>query len=379
MIAGLGVGGAELMLKRLVLVREGEARDGTVHSVISLGELGEVGARLRAEGIAVEALGMRSALGVPRALFRLRERIAALRPDVVQTWMYHADLLGGLAARAAGARPVVWGIRASTMVQGTSRGTRIVRSLCARLSAQLPAAIICAAQEARRVHAAIGYDDSRMLVIPNGFDLPAPVPAAATAALRAACGWGGDELVIGTVGRFDPYKDYANFVRAASHVAVAEPRARFLMVGKGLSPDNAELMGWITRAGLAQRVALLGARSDVPECLAALDVFVLPSCSEGFPNVVGEAMAMGVSCVVTDVGDAALLVGDTGTVVPPRDATALGEAILGMLSLGAEGRTAAGARARERIRAEFPMTRTRERFAAVHARVAASVAARMVA
>lgn len=370
-IAGLGVGGAELMLHRLAATSARGSEGLYRHTVISLGEVGVVGELMRAEGVAVEALGMRTALQAPIVLWRLRNRLRALAPNVVQTWMYHADLLGGLAARLAGIPRVIWGIRTSTMVKGTSRSTAFVRWLCARLSAQVPAVIVCAAEAARRVHEEIGYDARRMVVIPNGFELPESPSDSSTRELRAGLGWTGDEVVVGTVGRFDPYKDYATFVAASALVAKREPRARFLMIGRGLDQGNAELTGWIARAGLAERFVLLGGRSDVNACLAAMDVFVLPSRSEGFPNVVGEAMAAGVPCAVTDVGDAALLVGDTGEVARPLDAASLAAAIGTLLAMPAAERRARGARGRERIRAEFSMDRARERFLAVHARVAA--------
>lgn len=368
MIAGLGVGGAEHMLRRLILSSQG-ATD-TEHRVVSLTTVGEVGAMLQRAGIVVEALGMRSGAAAPLGVGGVRRRIREFRPDVVQGWMYHGDLLGGLAARLEGQGRVLWGIRASEMVPGTPLTTRLTRWLCARLSSRLPDLIVCAAEAARRVHAAAGYDASKMLVIPNGFDVAAAAVAPGDAReLRASLGWAGDELVVGTVGRFDPYKDYETFVRAAALVAAREPRARFLMVGRGLDAENAELAAWISRAGIAPRFALLGGRTDVARCLAAMDAFVLSSASEGFPNVVGEAMAAAVPCVVTDAGDAASLVGDTGTVVAPRDPAALAGGIARMLDLPSAERRGLGARARARIVAEFSLERARDRFEGVYRRV----------
>ncbi len=368
-IAGLGVGGAELVLKRLVLAAH-DSRYFAQHSVVSLGEQGVVGAQLREAGVPVESLGIRSTRHVPSAVLRLRNRLLTLKPNVVQTWMYHGDLLGGVAAHLAGIAGVVWGVRASALIDGTPRTTRIARWSCARLSSRIPAVIVCAAEAARRAHVAFGYDASRMVVIPNGFEIPAQAKHAGVAAFRALLGWSADELVIGTVGRFDPYKDFPNFVASAVLVAKREPRARFLMIGSGLDENNAKLMSWIVRAGLGSRFALLGTRGDIPACMAAMDVFVLPSRSEGFPNVVGEAMAMGVPCVVTDVGDAALLVGKTGEVVVPENAEALSIAICRLLALPDSERRSLGRQARSRIEAEFSMGCALERFAAVYERAA---------
>lgn len=356
------------MLKRLVLATKGSPYN-FQHTVISLSDLGPVGAQLRDAGVAVEALGMRSVLQVPSVILALRDRFLVMKPDIVQTWMPHGNLLGGLAARLAGIPRVIWGIRSSVITADTSHLTRFAIWSCARLSSLIPAVIVCAAEAARRTHEGIGYDATRMVVIPNGFDMPVPEDHAEMDAFRALLGWSGSELVIGTVGRFHPHKDYTNFVEAAVLVAQREPRARFLMIGSGLDEHNAVLVSWIVRAGLRSRFALLGVRGDIPQCMAAMDVFVLPSLTEGFPNVVGEAMAVGVPCAVTDVGDSALLVGDTGEIAPPKNAAALAAATCRLLGMQASDRRLLGGRARLRIDAEFSMERVCERVAAIYERV----------
>ncbi|MES2300365.1 MAG: glycosyltransferase [Pseudomonadota bacterium] len=367
-IAGLDADGAELMLKRLIVASAREG--GHEHAVVSLTTLGPVGAQLRACGIDVQAIGMRSPLSIPRALWRLLRLMRAARPDIVQTWMYHADLLGGLAARAAGCRNVIWGIRSTDVKGGISRSTAMVRRLCAPLSRWVPRAIVCAADASRRAHIASGYDGSTMEVIPNGFDLTRlTATPEQRAQLRQHCGFAHDDVVIGVVGRFNRDKDHANFVRAVGMLA-ARPGLRFLMVGRGLDPDNAELSGWVAATGQAERFVLLGQRSDVPVCLAAMDVFCLPSRTEGFPNVVGEAMAMGLPCVVTDVGDAAMLVDAHGLVVQKEDPGALARGLDEMLDRAPEVRRALGAAARARINAQFSIERARERYDALYDRLA---------
>lgn len=357
-IVGLGVGGAEQMLNRLVLAN---SRDHE-HIIVSLTTRGEIGAALADAGIHVEALGLRSGRDLPGVVWRLRRRIRDVRPDIVQTWMYHGDLLGGLAARMAGHRAVVWGIHASQMLAGTPRTTRAARWLCARLSSRIPASIVCVAETSRRVHEAIGYDPSRMVVLPNGFATGGVAEPSRVREFRESLGWSEEELVIGTVGRFDPYKDYPNLLRAAARVAAREPRARFLLVGRGLDASNAALVGWLAQHDLAGRFALLGSRTDVPLCLAAMDVFVLSSRSEAFPLVVGEAMGAAIPCVVTDVGDVASVVAHTGRVVPPEDAGALAGALIDMLALPVASRRALGAAARRRIEDEFSLEHTIDRY-----------------
>jgi glycosyltransferase involved in cell wall biosynthesis len=364
-IVGLNVGGAELMLKRLV--EPHPVSSGVTHEVITLTDVGVVGAQLQAAGIRVHALGMHSALSAPIAIFKLVHFIRKNKPTIVQTWMYHADLLGGLAARLAGNRNVIWGVRTTNVQAGGTAATTFVMHLCSYLSRWIPRIIVCAADASRRAHEEVGYDSSRMTVIPNGFDLAS---LAATkeqgSALRAACGIEPDNVVVGMLGRFNPAKDQKNFVDAAGRIARGHAKVRFLMVGRGLDMPNTELKAWIDRTGFGSRFILLGERSDVGVCLRAMDMFCLSSRTEGFPNVVGEAMAVGVPCVVTDVGDAAMLVANTGFVVPKEDPVALAAGFEEMLKLDHEQRAALGEKAKQRITGNFTIERARQRFESIY-------------
>lgn len=370
-IVGLQTGGAELMLQRLL--RAQRAAGEVPATVVSLTELGVVGQRLRDEGFEVLALQMRSPLGVWRVWLRLRALLRRYRPDLVQCWMVHADLLGGLAARAAGIHAIVWGVR-TTDFSINPPATRAVRWLCARLSSRVPHTIVCAATASLRAHVEAGYDARRMLVIPNGFDAAVWRPDAPRgAALRAELGLPADAPVVGCIGRFHAAKDFRNFVVAAGQVAARLPGCRFLMVGRDLDRSNTALRAWLDDTGHAAAFVLAGERHDVGACMNALDVFVLSSRSEGFPNVVGEAMATARPCVVTDVGDAAALLGTTGRVVPARDPSALAAAIFELLILPSEERAALGQAARARLVAEFSLQRTAERFTALQHSVVEAV------
>jgi len=170
---------------------------------------------------------------------------------------------------------------------------------------------------------------------------------------RAAFSIGDDDIVVGTVGRFDPLKDYRNFVRSAAVLAAQVERVKFLMVGPGMDSGNKLLQGWLRESEFAHKFVLAGESNDIPRCLAAMDVFCLSSSNEGFPNVVCEAMAMNVPCVVTDAGDAAEIVSDTGIVVAPRDSKALAEALQTMLNKGAAERSRLGELARHRIEKRY--------------------------
>jgi glycosyltransferase involved in cell wall biosynthesis len=364
-ITGLDVGGAELMLKRLIEAHHGNAN--YRHVVISLITIGKVGQQLQALGVEVQAMGMRSPLDIPVVVWQLVRLIRATRPDIVQTWMYHADLIGGLAARLAGNRNVVWGVRCTAIPQRVPSTTHLVVSLCSWLSRLLPSVIVCCAESVRVVHAEKGYDQKKMVVIPNGYDLKHfnKNPMLRRKA-RAAFGIGDDEVVVGTVGRFDPLKDYRNFVRSAMVLASQVERLKFLMVGPGMHSGNKVLWAWLADSESVHKFVLAGESNDIPGCLAAMDVFCLSSSKEGFPNVVCEAMAMNVPCVVTRAGDAAEIVADTGIVVAPDDSKVLTEALRMMLSKGPTERLRLGELARLRIEKHYTIEIASARFEAIY-------------
>lgn len=367
-IVGLGVGGAELALKRLLEAHKDNHN--YLHSVISLTTTGDVGQQLQMLGFEIRALGMQSALNIPVTLWKLIRLLRTEEPHIVQTWMYHADLLGGFAARLAGIRNVVWGIRSTNIDAKGSRATTIVRQVCAALSHYLPHTIVCVAHAAWQSHVAVGYDANRMVVIPNGFDfLRLHATAEQRQALRNHCHFENNDLVVGFLGRFHPDKGQHNFVQAAGFLAKKYEDVRFLMVGRDLDASNLQLNQWISDTGFADRFVVLGERSDVPICLAAMDVFCLSSQTEAFPNVVAEAMAMGLPCVVTDVGDAAMLVADTGVVVPKENPEALAIGVGQLLAMPYVARHLLGQKARSRIQTEFSMARCTDRFEAVYQKV----------
>jgi len=374
-IIGLNAGGAEHVLRRLI-----ESHHGSLefqHSVVSLTDLGELGSVLIAQGIEVQVMGMRRITNVPSITLKLTKLIRQRKPDLVQTWMYHADAIGGVAARAAGNRKVIWGIRGTDMIKGTAYSTYVIRRICALLSRVVPAIIVCVAEASRAAHVAIGYERSKMVVIPNGFELPdAGALEEQRRAFRAEHGWSEDEFVVGCVGRFNYYKDHANFVEAGGLLAKRYPSARFLMVGKGLDFSNAELRNLIERTGSPDKFTLLGYRDDVLNCLTGLDAFCLSSRSEGFPNVLGEAMSVGVPCVATDVGDVRTLLSHTGIVVPKENASALCAGLVHVLELPRTARIALGQSGRDRIIAEFSAGKARERFETIYMSLAECAIAR---
>lgn len=360
-ITGLSTGGAERMLLKVV---SGLRADFEPH-VVSLGGRGDLAAAFESIGVPVHALGMRGALDAPRAIAALAARFRRLRPQVVSTWLYHADLVGGLAARAAGIGAVAWNIRnGSLSTRTTSRATRAVVALNGRLSRSVPRTILCCSEAARDIHVGLGFDAARFELIPNGFDLSEYRPdPGARAAVRAELELAPDAPLIGLVARWDPQKNHRGAIGAAARLLARRPDARFVLVGRGVDASNAALRDWIDATGAPHAFRLLGARADVARLTAAFDVATSTSTyGEAFPNVLGEAMACGVPCVATDVGDAACIVGDTGRVVPPADDRALAAAWEALLAMPAPGREALGTLARRRVTAHYDLGAVRRRY-----------------
>lgn len=352
-ITGLNNGGAEAVLYRLCT-----NDTGATHTVISLMDMGKYGPMLEKAGITVHCLNMPQGKVTLSGLRKLYTLLKKAKPDAVQTWMYHADLIGGVIAKLAGVKKVFWGIHHSNLEPDKSkRSTIAIAKLCARLSKRVPMGIVCCADEALAVHAAIGYDKRKISVIYNGYSLDQfNINSDSGNAVKQELNIAHAPLVLGLVGRFDPQKDHANLLNALALLKEKHKDFACLLVGADINPDNTELYGQIKRLGLLEHVRLLDQRSDIPAVMNALDVHVLSSTTEGFPNVVAEAMACGTPCVTTDVGDAALIVGDTGWVVPPSNPEQLFEAITKALNEKQTNADAWNARqqaARQRIEDNF--------------------------
>jgi len=369
-IIGLDVGGAELMLKRLVELHINNPRYS--HTVVSLSDVGVVGQQLRELGVEVIALGFNSFFQLPRIFFSLVRLVRCQRPDIVQTWMYHADLIGGLAARLAGCRRVIWGVRNTDLFPGSgvSKTTGWTMKLCAILSGFIPHKILCVARQTKITHADAGYALKKMTVIPNGFDVDAYKPDLDIRhRIRHSLNVSPDTLIIGSVGRFNEYKDHRSFVLALASLASAYSKTRFLLVGRDVDSDNVTLMRWIEETGHADRFILLGERSDMPAIFASMDIFCLHSKSEGFPNVLGEAMCMGLPSVATDVGDAGILLGDAGLLVSPQDPEALMQALLSLIQSSPDARESLGNIARERIKKNYSIEGMKHQYEDLYQKV----------
>jgi len=353
-VTGLLTGGAEMMLYK-VLSRWDRRRFRA--RVISLSQSGFIADRIMSLGIPVHTLGMSLQRPDPRPPWRLARWLRLDPPDIVQTWMYHADLIGGVAARLVTDAPVLWGIRTGPLEDRSfKRSTLLTLRACAHLSRFVPARILCCSEAGRQQHADLGYDDSKMIVVPNGFDLDAYRPdEEARRSVRRELGIPEGAPLVGMVARWDPLKDHATFLAAAARLRAVMPGVRFLLCGREIDWTNRQLAEVADREGVRDCIHLLGQREDVPRLTAALDVATLSSISEGFSNVIGEAMACGVPCVVTNVGDSGLIVGDTGYTVRARDPERLAGAWRRMLTLPPDEKAALGRAALARVKERFSL------------------------
>jgi glycosyltransferase involved in cell wall biosynthesis len=368
-IAGLQADGAETVLHSITSRMDANRFE---NEVISLTDLGPMAARLTASGIPVRALGMRRGVANPLRILQLADWLKKSKPQVVQTWMYHADLIGGTAACLAGKLPVVWGIHHTNLdPDQNKRSTIWTARACAWLSRRLPERIVCCSEASREAHARFGYSEQKMQVIPNGFDLRRFHPdAEARLGLRQELEIPADALLIGMAARFHIQKGHRNFITAAASLHARLPDVHFVLCGKDVDESNSELTAWIKAAGLSTVCHLLGSREDMPRFFAALDVATSSSLSEAFPMAVGEAMACGTPCVVTDVGDSASIVGDTGKVAPASDPEALAAAWQEMLASGPAARQQMGQSARNRVEQRFNIGSIVERYQELYGRIA---------
>jgi glycosyltransferase involved in cell wall biosynthesis len=324
-ITGLNDGGAEGVLARLCL-----KSNCYTHVVISLMNCGKYGPILEAGGITVHCLNMSRTNLNPVLFLKLLILIRSEKPWAVQTWMYHADLLGGLAAKLVGIKRIFWGVRHSTMEKGKSKfSTILMARVCSLFSNLIPNKIICCAHSALKVHAMIGYKQSKMIVICNGFDFSHFKPDLNLRnKIRRELGYGDEKFLIGCVGRFDPQKGHSDLLEALAELFRLQIEFDCLLIGNGLTSDNTELANIIKSMGIENKVKLLGSRTDIPAIMNAIDLHVLASrYGEAFPNVVAEAMSCGTPCVVTDVGDAIEIVGDRKVTCQPYDPSSLASVI----------------------------------------------------
>ena len=340
------------------------SRDSLQSLVVSLKDQGTIGPSITNLGVPVECLHLRPSLPNPARFLSLVSLMREFRPQLVQGWMPHGNLAASLAQVASRIdAPVIWNVRMSLdAVDGEKTSTLGLIRLGALFSRH-PTKIIYNSFTGAKQHESHGYRATQSVVISNGFDCDLFRPD--ENAHNRVCqqlGLESKAALIGLVARFHPSKDHFGFLRAASLVSATHPESRFLLVGKGLAETERELATLISQLHLTGRVFLLGERTDTPQLTAGLDIACSSSAYEGFSNSIGEAMACGVPCVVTDVGDSAHLVVDTGLIVPARNPEALAHAIGQLIDAGPAKRKELGTTARRRIESEFSLPEIARRY-----------------
>ena len=352
LIRSLDYGGAERHLLTLCRALDKERFSLTVLHFYPGGRLED---ELKASGVHTISLDKGGRWDLLRFSFRLVRQLKAIRPHVIHSFLVEPNLLTVFLKPIFASTRVVWGVRASRVhfehYDWFSRVSFRLQCFFSRF-ADL---IIFNSERGRAFHLAEGFPADRSLVIYNGIDTETFKPERdAGQALRAELGVGPNAFLIGHVGRLDPMKDHPTLLRAAALVCRERPDARFLCVGTGAEDYARELHRLAAELGINGNVIWAGARADMPAVYSSLDLLVSSSFSEGFPNVIGEAMACGVPCVVTDTGDSALIVGETGCVVEPRNPSALAGAIISRME---RDREEWGRRARSRIQENFSVER----------------------
>jgi glycosyltransferase involved in cell wall biosynthesis len=361
-INDLSIGGAEMMLLRL-LSHKSRARFDPV--VVSLMDRGSLQARIEALGIAVYTAGMKPGMPTPASIWRLVRLTRKIKPDLIQGWLYHGSLAAQLAGLFVSRKiPVFWSIHCSiSSFEFEKRLTKAVVRMCA-LASRFASNIVFVSQTSRAQHAELGYNIKRSCVVPNGIDTKLFAPSKeARASVREELGLGPDTPLIGTIGRYNAMKDHASFLGAAARISKSYPNAHFMLAGRGLDDRNRAIAELTRSLQVQDRVHLLGERSDIARLVAALDIFVLSSAfGESFPIIVGEAMACAIPCVVTEVGDSGWMVGNTGRVVSPRDEGALQRSCEELLNMDREERARLGAAARTRVADLFSLSSVVARY-----------------
>lgn len=353
LITGLRSGGAENMLFRLLRSIDREKFHCTV---ISLTDEGALASEFRAIGITVHVLGIRSFASLARGVVRLIQYLNTHPCDVLQTWLYHADFMGLLVRLVKKGTKLLWNIRCSEVTAKDVPLTTLMLTRVLRSFSSIPDVVIVNSKAGLEFHESIGYRPLAWRIIYNGFDLSrfASEPNACRS-VRMSIGIAEDAPLVGFIARYDPMKDFPTFIRAMQLVAQRIPEVKIVMAGGGVTSQNKTLVGLCSEYGILDKVVMLGERSDIPALLPSFDVLVSSSRSEGFPNVIGEAMASSVPCVATAVGDTEVLIGECGRLLPPESPEALAKEVIELMCMPHEERLVLGKKARERIVEKFSM------------------------
>ncbi|MGL6337562.1 MAG: glycosyltransferase [Waterburya sp.] len=354
-ITGLNTGGAEMMLYKFLSRINREKFSPTVIAMLDGGIFVE---RIQAFNIPVHNLGMQEGIPNPRALLRLKRLLKQIQPDIIQGWMYHANLIAYLANIFSQRKvPVFWSIHHSVESLKAEKITLAATIKLTALVSRHVKQVVFSAEKGKNQHLRLGYCADNAIAISDNFDISKYQPASEPQFnLRKFLNLPESSILIGSIARYHPMKDHANLIDAAALIVDKYPNVHFILVGPNVDEKNLVLTGQIEQLGIANKVHLLGERQDIPALMTSLDIFTTSSAyGESFPNVLGEAMSCQIPCVSTNVGDSEVIVGDSGIVVPPRDPKALAEAWSKLISFDQNERKNLGEKARTRIKTYFDL------------------------
>ena len=327
-ITGLNDGGAEHTLFKIC-----KYDNLNKHIVISLTGPGKYFSLLKKLKIKVYCLKA-SFFSIHKFFFLIR-LLHLLNPDIVQTWLVHADFVGGIAARLASIKKIIWNVRYSDLKLGKAKLTTIIIiKILSKLSYLIPKSIVIASKRAKKIYEIKGYDKKKLRFIPNGYDLSILKPSKFQKINFQRKNKIKKKIpLIGKVARYDLKKDHLNLIKALSLIRSKNVNFSCVLIGTNINQSNIKLVSKIKELNLSNHVKLLGQNDDITKVMNGLDVYIQSSSyGEGFPNVVAEAMSCGTPCVVTDVGDAKFIVGKNGWIVPPNNSIKLAKAIEKALS-----------------------------------------------
>jgi glycosyltransferase involved in cell wall biosynthesis len=342
---------------------------GCEQAVISMKPSGELAQQIADLGIQVYEIPFSPYIFLP-ARDKCEQIIASYQPQIIQSWMYHADFLT-LFIRNPTKIPIIWGLHHSYEHSRRNRlklFTKIIVKINALFSRVIPQKIICCSKSALETHTRIGYAESKMIYIPNGTDVNRfkPDPQARTK-LRVELGLPPETFLIGYIARYHPQKDHASFFHAANLLLEKKEDTHFVLVGNQVVADNPEIRKQMLSSKKSSHFHFMGIRTDIPMITAGVDVATLSSSGdEAFPLTIIEAMACEIPCVATDVGDVSEMIGSSGIIVPPQNPEALAEGWLNLQNKRPDERAELGRIARERVLSNFTNNAMKKQYMNVY-------------
>lgn len=362
LITGLTTAGAEIMLYNLLSRTDRRVFDPVVVSLMDRGTLSD---RIEALDIPVYTIGMKpGGVPTPTIVLRLLKTMNQLKPDLIHGWMYHGNLAAWVASIFSFRRiPIIWNIHHSISgLANEKKNTQNIIKLSSIISRFIDS-VVFVSNNSKSQHESLGYFPENACVIPNGFNTVNFYPSEeARLKIRDELDLPSDTFLIGLICRYHPMKDHKNFLQAAAILQKKYPKVHFILAGRDVDENNVELLSMIKELELSN-IHLLGERRDIPTITAALDITSSSSAyGEAFPMITGEAMSCCVPCVVTDVGDSAWIVGDTGKVVPPQNSQALANAWNDLIAMSEKDRKVLGTSARNRVVEKFSLESIVARF-----------------